>query len=229
MRPPSQRLAPQGQNHQAAPQRPLGGGIRGPGDPALSPPPSPWADGGWPERRRPRTPPGGPLHPGGGGGTTAAASAAARQAPPVDGLLTPALPAADRQQNGGTQECANEAAHSGAGLGKAGEPNRARTPLPPPPRHTDPPAADRAAPGAHGRPATPTACVYPRGARRRQKVTGTGATGHPTGQGERGSAARPPLLPPLPPASPPACGPRGRRPSAPPGAKGTTPLPQKGP
>ena len=134
MHPPSWRLAPQGQNHQAAPPRPSGGGVRGPGDPPLSsPPPAHWADGGRPERRRPRTPRG--CRCTRGGDTTAAASAAACQAPPVDRLLTPALPAADRQRNGGPQECANEAAHSSASLGKAGEQNRPRRPPPPPLSH----------------------------------------------------------------------------------------------
>ena len=80
MRTPSQRLAPRDRNHQAAPPRLSGGGVRGPGGnsgeassptpftPPLSPPPSPspWAAGGRPERRRPRTLPEGPLHPGDG-------------------------------------------------------------------------------------------------------------------------------------------------------------------
>ena len=67
MRPPSRGLAPQGQNHQAAPPQPSGRGVRGLGDPPSPAPPRPslWADRGPPERRQPRTPPGGPLHPGG--------------------------------------------------------------------------------------------------------------------------------------------------------------------
>ena len=54
-------------------------------------------------------------------------------------------------------------------------------------------------------------------------MTAPGAKGHPSGQGGRGAAARPPLPSPLPPVPPGACGPRGRRPSAPPGAYGTPP------
>ena len=148
---------------------------------------------------------------------------AARQAPPVDRPHTPALPATDRQRNGGTQEGANGAAHSEAGLGKAGARTRARSS--PPPRHTDPPAADRAAPDAHGRPATPTAQAYPKGARRRQRMTGAGATGHPTGQGGGEHRTSPPSPPPR---SPPGLRAAGAPALRPPGAEGTSPLPQKG-
>ena len=66
MRLPSRRLAPQVQNHQAAPPRPSGGGVRGPGDPPLSPPPSRWGDGGRPEKQRPCSPRGGRCTRGGG-------------------------------------------------------------------------------------------------------------------------------------------------------------------
>ena len=143
MRPPSRRLAPQDRNHQAAPWRPSGGGVTGPGGDCGEPPPPtpppplfpPPQAHGRPEAGRRD---GGPAPPRGGhctkkGETTAAASAAARQVPPVDRPLTPALPAADRQRNGGTQECTSEAAHCGASLGKARERTVARRPLPPPP------------------------------------------------------------------------------------------------
>ena len=95
-------------------------------------------------------------------------------------------------------------------------------PLPSPPRRTDPLAAHRAAPDARGRPATPTARVYPRGARRKQRMAG----GRPTGRGGGGRWGGPPIPPPRSP--PPAIGPQ-ERPSTPPGAEGTPPLPQKGP
>ena len=89
----------------------------------------------------------------------AAASAAARKAPPVDRPHTPALPATDRQRNGSTQERVNGAAHSEAGLGKAGARTRARRSLPPLP---PPPPATL----THWRPTgprlTPTAARQPR-------------------------------------------------------------------
>ena len=98
-------------------------------------------------------------------------------------------------------------------------------PLPPPPRRTDPLAADRAAPDAHGRPATPTARVCPRGARRRQRMTGVGATGHAKGQGggkqQSGPASPPPTLPPRP-ASRRSAGP------PPPRSRGDVPPPPEG-
>ena len=227
MRLPSRRRVPGGQNHQAAPPWPSGGGVRGPGDPSLSPPPPQPMGGRWPARGTAAPhPPGGAAAPG-GGETAAAASAAARQAPPVDRPHTPALPAADRQENSGTQEGANEATHSEAGLGKAGKRTRARRSLPPPPRHTDLPAADRTAPGAHGRPATPTARACPRGARRRPRMTGTGATGHPKGQGG-GEQRRGSPSPPCSPSSP--AGLRAARAPAlrpPPGPRGHPPFPRR--
>ena len=65
MRPPGRRLAPEGQNHQAAPPWMSGGGVSGPGDPR---PPLPQPMGG----RRPAGemaaphPPGGAAAPRGG-------------------------------------------------------------------------------------------------------------------------------------------------------------------
>ena len=115
MRPPSQRLAPRDRNHQAARPRPSGGSARGPGGdsgepcpPPPLPPPGPLAAGGRPERRRPRTPLGGPLHP--GRDATVAVSAAAHQAPPVDRPLTPALPAAGWRLCAGAVGCNRTAA-----------------------------------------------------------------------------------------------------------------------
>ena len=222
MRPPSPWLAPQGQNHQAAPPRGRRGAASGyQGTPPSPPPPSPWANGGRPERQRPRNRPGGPLQPGGGhrGRSKRGRAPGAPGGPP-------ALPTADRQRTGGTQEGANEAAHSEAGLGRAGERTGARRSLPPPPATL---TGTRPAPTAARQPRLHcTERVYPRGARRRRTVTGTGATGHPTGKGA-GEQRRGPPSPPSPPRSPPACGPRGRRPSAPPGPEGTSPLPRKGP
>ena len=62
MRPPSRRLAPQGQNHLAAGPRPSEGGVSRPGDP----PPQP-KRGRRPARETAAPhPPGGALHPGGG-------------------------------------------------------------------------------------------------------------------------------------------------------------------
>ena len=97
---------------------------------------------------------------------------------------------------------------------------------PPPPRHTDPPAADRAAPGAHDRPATLAECVYQRGVRRRRRGAERGPRATPQGRGVGNSGATPPpFFPPLP---PPACEPWGRRPSTPPEAGETSPNPPEG-
>ena len=76
----------------------------------------------------------------------------------MDHPHTPALPATDRQRNGGTQGGTNEAAHSEAGLGKAGARTRAKRSLPP----LLPPPATL----THWRPTgprpTPTAARQPR-------------------------------------------------------------------
>ena len=93
-------------------------------------------------------------------------------------------------------------------------------PPPPPPRRTDSLAADRTAPDAPGRPATPTARVYPGGAHRRQRMAGRRPTG---GGGRGGGPPNPP--PPLPPPSLGATGATLR----PPGGQGAPPLTQKGP
>ena len=208
MRPPSQRLTPRDRDRQAAPPRPSGGGARGPGgdsgepsSPSPPPPPSPWVAGGRPERRQPRTPLSGPLHPGEGrhsrGECSHAPSAPGR--PPAHSRIARCRPAALRrrrgtQQHGGAQECADEAARLDARPGKAGEQAVARKP--PPPR-TNPLAADWTAPGAHDRPATR---VYLGGARRGRRGTGPGAMGLPRGQrrGEQRHGPPSPLPPTLP-------------------------------
>ena len=241
MRPRSRRLAPWYRNHQAAPLRPSGGGARGPGadcgepplPPTPPPPPSPWAAGGRLEKRRPRTPLGGPLHPGGQRHSRAergrAQSAPGR--PPAHSRITCCRPAALRrrrgpQRNGGTQECADEAARLGARLGKAGEQTVARRPLPAPTgRNTDPPAANRAAPGAHDRPATRAKRVYPRGCTGEEGGQRRGPRATPQGRGVGNSGAAPP--PPSPPLTPPACEPRGRLPAALPEAGEALPPPRR--
>ena len=169
---------------------PLGRQGTAPGDqraPPTPPPPSPSgprADGGRPKRRRPRTP------PRMGRCTRGEGAPRPRQAPPVNRPHAPALPAADRRRTGGAQDGTNGAAPSGAGLGKAGARTRVGGSPPPfpPPRRTDPLAADRAAPDARGRPATLTARVYPGGGRRRQQMAGQ----HPTGRGGGGRQSSPP-------------------------------------
>ena len=100
--------------------------------------------------------------------------------------------------------------------------SRPRQRVPPPPSHTNPPAAYKA---AHGCPATPAERVYPEGVRRGGSGTGTGATGHPLEAGGWGTAARPPL--PSPPHSPPRpAGHGGAGPPAPPRPWGRSPSPR---
>ena len=220
MPPPSRRLAPG-----AGTARPphLGRQGAGPGD-----------------QRAPPTPPPLPLRPTSGQRQTEETAAPhpprrsrctrreraprPRQAPPLNHLHAPALPAADRRRTGGAQDGANRAAPSEAGLVKGGARTRAGgfPPLPPPPRRTDPLAADRAAPDAHGRPATPTARVYPGGARQRQRRAGR----RPTGRGGGGRRSGPPSPPP-PPAPP--LQPEGHRSDPPPPrSRGDAPPPPDG-
>ena len=223
MRPPSRRLAP---GAGTARPPPLGRQGAAPGDqraPPTPPPPSPSgprADGGRPKRRRPRTP------PRRGRCTRGEGALRSRQAPPVNRRHAPALPAADRWRTGGAQDGANGAAPSEAGLGKAGARTRAGgfppPPSPPPPRRTDPLAADRAAPDARGRPATPTARVYPGGARRRQRMAGR----RPTGRGGGGRRSGPPTPPP--PRSPPPQLEGHRSDPPPPRSRGDAPPPPEG-
>ena len=176
--------------------------------PPTAPPPShsgPRADGGRPKKRRPRTPPKEAAAPGVRGHHGR-------------GRRPHALPAAGRRQTGGAQDGANGAALSEAGPGKTGARTRAGgppPPPPPPPRRTDPLAADQAAPDARGRPATPTARLYPGG--------GTPETtdGGPTPDGAGGRGGGPPTPPPAP---PPGLGTTGAT-LRPPGAGGAPPLP----
>ena len=194
------------------PPRPSGGGARGPEGPPPPPPPSlpgPRADRGGPRKRRPRTPPEEAAAPGVRGHHGR-------------GRRPHALPAAGRRRTGGAQDGTNGAALSEAGPGKTGARTRAGgfpPPPPPPPRRTDPLAADRTAPNARGRPATPTARVYPGGARRRQRMAGR----RPTGRGGGGGG------PPTPPPAPPLQLGSHRSDHPPPRSRGGAPLPQKGP
>ena len=181
-------------------------GTRGPPPPPPPPPSGPRADGGRPKKRRPRTPP-------------EEAAAPGMRGHHGRGRRPHALPAAGRQRTGGAQDGAKGAAPAEAGPGKTGARGWGGSP-PPPPRRTDPLAADRTAPDARGRPATPTARVYPGGARRRQRMAGR----RPTGRA--GGRAAPPSPPPPPPR--PSLGATGAT-LRPPGAEGTPPLPQKGP
>ena len=224
MRPRTRRLAPQGQNHQAAPPRPSGGGVRGPGGSPLSLPPRPKSG------RRPAGetaaphPPGGAAAPRGGRPRPrqvrprtkrpwwTARTLSHYPLPTDNGTAAPRKAQTERP----TQRPAWGRRRRGPGRGDHSPPPS------PPPRHTDPQAADRAAPNAHGLPATPTAPVYPRGARRRQRMTGAGATGHQTGKGGgEQRTAPPPPPPPLPPrpasrrsaVPPPPRSRRGRSPS----------------
>ena len=160
-------------------------------------------------------PPGEAAAPIGGGG----GAPRLRRAPPPY-PHAPALPATERRRTGGAQDGANGPAPSGAGQGKAGARTRARRSLPPslpPPGRTDPLAADRAAPDAHGCPAIPTARVYAGEAHRRRRMAG-----RLTGRGGGGRRSAPP------PCSPPSFGAAGTPTPHPPGAEGTPPLPPEG-
>ena len=127
------------------------------------------------------------------------------------------------QRNGGTQECADEAAGLGARPGKAGERIAAKRP-PPSPHQADTPAGGQAARGAQGCPATSAERIYTGGVHRRRRGTGTGATGHPDGVGGWGTAAQPPL--PSPPhSSPRPTGHGGAGPPPPPRPRGRPPSP----
>ena len=196
MRPPKPTAGPRGRDRQATPPRPSGGGARGPEGPPHSPPLPLRPKSG----RRQTEETAAPHPPRRGRYTRGERAPRPRQAPPVNRLHAPALPAADRPRTAGVQDGANGAAPSGAGLGKAGAGTRDGVfpPPPSPPRRTDPLAADRAAPDARGRPATPTARVYPGVACQRQRMAGQ----RPTGRGGgRGAAEWPPHPPP--PRSPP--------------------------
>ena len=152
MRPRSRQLAP-GAGTAMLP--PLGRQGAAPGDQRAppTPPPSPSGprtDRGRPKKRRPRSPPEEAAAPRGRGHHGR-------------GRRPHALPAAGRRRTGGAQDGANGAAPSEAGAGETGAQTRVGgfpPPSPPPPPRTDPLAADR----------TPTARLYPGGARRRQRL-----------------------------------------------------------
>ena len=193
MRPPSRWLAPRAGT---ARPPPLGRQGAAPGDqrPPPTPPPLPLR----PKSGRRQTEETAAPHPPRRGRCTRGKGAPRpRQAPPVNHPHAPALPAAGRRRTGAAQDGANGAAPSEAGLGKTWALTRAGgfPPPPPPARRTDPLAAHRAAPDARGRPATPTARVYPGGARRRQRMAGR----HPTGRGDGGRWGAPPTPPRSPP------------------------------
>ena len=212
MRPPSRWLAPGAGTAMPPPPRPSGRGAKGPEGPPHSPPPpshsGPRAGGGRPKKRRPGTPPEEAAAPGVRGHHGR-------------GRRPHALPAAGRRRTDGAQDSANGAALSEAGPGKTGARTRAggSPPPPPPPRRTDPLAANQATPDARGRPATPSARVYPGEARRRRRMAGRRPTGRRAGE-----AATPPLLPPRSP--PPAWKPQ-ERPSAPSEPRGRPPSPRR--
>ena len=102
-------------------------------------------------------------------------------------------PTADRQRPGRGKRSSTIRGRPGED-GGANQGGGVPHPSPPPPCRTDPLAAERTAPDACGRPATPTARVYPGGARRRQRMAGR----RPMGRGGG------PITPPPPPAPPPS-------------------------
>ena len=206
---PQPMAVPRGRDrHAAPPPWPSGGGARGPEGPPHSPPPPTQAHERTEADRRnggPAPPQKRPLHPR-CRGTTAEAGARMPRPLPADGG-----PAAPRTAQ-------TERPYQRPARGRRGrEPGRGGSPPPPPPppRRTGPSAADRTAPDARGRPASPTARVYPGGARRKQRMAGR----RPTGRGGGGAA------PPAPPCSPPPALEPQERPSAPLGAEGTPPPP----
>ena len=216
---PQPTAGPRGWDRQAAPPRPSGGGARGPEGPRHSPPLPLRPKSG----RRQTEETAAPQPPRGGRCTRGEGAPRPRQAPPVNRLHAPALPAADRRQTGGAQDGTNGAAPSEAGLGKAGAQTRAGGFPPPPP----PPAAlthwrptgPRPTPAAPRQP--PRHEYTPGGARRRQWMAGR----RPPGRGGGGRRSGPSPPPPPPPPSLRATG--GTL--GPAGAEGTPPLPQKGP
>ena len=178
--------------------------------PPLPPPPPQAQERTEADRRNggPAPPPKRPLHPGSGGTT---AEAGARTPCPLQadgGLAVPRTAETERPPQRPAR----------GRLGR--EPGRGvPPPPPPPPGRTEPLAADRTAPDARARPATPTARVYPGGARRRQRMAGRRPTGR--GGGGGGPPTPPPPVPP-----PPAWGPQ-ERPSAPLEPRGRPPSPRR--
>ena len=213
MRPPSRWLAPGAGTAMPPPPRPSGGGARGPEGPPHPPPPPPSHAQERTEANRrnggPASPPKRPLHPGCGGTT---AEAGARTPCPLPAEGGPAAPRTAQTERPFQRPPGED---GGANQGGGVPP-----PSPPPPCHSDPLAADRTAPDARGRPATPTARVYPGGARRRQQMAGR----RPTGRG--GGGGGPPTPPPAP-APPPKLG-SHRSDPPPPRSRGGAPPPPEG-
>ena len=215
---PQPTAGPRGRDRQAASPRPSGGGARGPDSPPHSPPLPLRPKSG--RRRTEETT--APHPPRRGRCTWGEGAPRPRQAPPVNRPHAPALPAAGRRRTGGAQDGASGAAPSEAGLGNTGLQTRAGgVPSPsPPPHRTDPLAANRAAPDARGRPATPTAGVYPKGG----TLETTDGRPTPNGAGEGGRWGGPP---PPPPCSPPQL--EGHRSGPPPlRSRGGAPPPPEG-
>ena len=237
MRPPQSAAGhpgpePPGRPPAAVGGRPQGtrGGLRGTPpppqpSPSLSPPPSPWAAGGQPERQRPRTPPGGRLHPGGGrhsrGEPSRAPSAPDR--PPAHSRIIRCRPGTEQRHPG----MRKRSGPLWCQPGKGGGADRGEETSPPSPAtmtHRRPTGL-RLAPTTARQPRlnvyAPGRCAGEEGRR------GRGPRATPQGRGAGNSGAAPPPLSPHTP--PPARGQRGRRPSTRSGAEGTSPPPEKGP
>ena len=158
MRPPSRRLAAQGRNHLAAGPRPSEGGVSRPGDP----PPPAQARTETGQRDSGPAPPGGGTTHGGGAPQLQQAQPRAKR-PQWTARTHPQYPLPTDNGTAAPRKAQTKRPTLRPAWGRQGRgPGREDLP-PPPPRHTGPLAADQAVPGAHGRPATPTACVYPRG------------------------------------------------------------------
>ena len=148
------------------------------------PPPRPQAAGGRPEGRRPRTPPERAAAPRGGRHSIGERSRppSAPSQPPTHSRITRCQLAALRRrcgprQNGGTEECADEAARLGAHPGKAGGGRPRQRELPPPLPHC--PAGGRPSRTQRPRlPGNPGRMCIPRGVPR---GTRTRAMDHPPG------------------------------------------------
>ena len=217
--PPQSTAGPPGPEPPGRPPAAVGGRHQGTsGPPTLPPPP---AHG----RTEVGARDSGPVAPRGGRGTrgediAAAASAAARQAPPVDPRTLPHYPLPTGNGRAAPREAQTKRPGEGGGADRGDEI--------PPPLLPHRPTGGR--PGRAWRPRplrNPDCTCMPQGGVPEGKVGRDGGHRPPHGAGGQGAAARPPL-PPSPPRPPPACGPRGRRPSAPPGAGGASPPPTEG-
>ena len=213
MRPRSRQLAPRGRNRQAASPRPSGGGVRGPECSPPSPPP-PAQEQTEADRRDsgPALPRGGRCTQKGGqsGRGKRGRAPSAPGEPPARSRITRYRPTTERRRPGRRKQSCPLRGRPGEG-GGANHGEEITPPLPTPPRRTDPLAAHRAAPDAHGCPATPTAQVYSRGARQIQRMAGR----HPTWQGGGEQQSAPPSPPPPPPLPPWPAGHRSANPLPP--------------